>query len=535
MEYFDKLGVMIDCSRGGVPTVEMMKKLVDRLSEMGYTFLQLYTEDLFEVEGYPYFGYMRGRYTKEEIQDLDTYAKAKGIELMPCIQTLAHMSQIQRWQPHFGLFACSDTLFVGEEKTYQFIDAMFQSLSEYYTSRNIHIGMDEAFFLGMGQYLDKHGLRDKYDILCEHLNRVLEIAKKYGFKPMMWSDTFFGALERKGCSTQEEVREAVKALPKDVGVVYWEYYKTKIEEYATKLEKHKWLENEIYFAGGALSWNGFVPANEHTINAMRSSIQACIDTGVRNLMLTMWGDNGKECSYFALLPSMFTVSEFAKGNFDMPSIKEKFYQLYQIPFDDFMEVDLPNKVDDKPVIWNNPHKYMLYSDVFMGIFNQYVRDGIESWFNNYAIRLDKHTKNSDYGYIFANMKALCEALEVKCSLSIKTRNAYAQCDKEALTALIENEYPLCIQRIDVFYDTMRTLWFKENKGFGWEVHDMRLGGLRRRVESCQRRLQEYVDGKISSIPELEEKLLDFLGGVDKFDCDQTQLISWYSLITTNNV
>ena len=82
---------------------------------------------------------------------------------------------------------------------------------------------------------------------------------------------------------------------------------------------------------------------------------------------------------------------------------------------------------------------------------------------------------------------------------------------------------------------MRTLWFKENKGYGWEIQDMRFGGLRRRIESCQRRLLEYVEGKIERIPELEEKILDFLGGKDTFDYNQTQLSWWYSLITTNNV
>ncbi len=533
MQYFDKLGIMIDCSRGGVPTIPMMKKLVDQISKMGYTFMQLYTEDLFEVKGYPYFGYMRGKYTKEEIHDLDVYAQSKGIELMPCFQTLAHMSKTERWQPHFELFACSDTLFVGEEKTYAFIDAMFASLAEYYTSRTVHIGMDEAFFLGFGKYLEKHGHRQKFDIFCEHLARVVEIAKKYGFKPMMWSDTFIHAFEKKNCKTKEEIDEAVKALPKDVALVHWEYFKTKVEDYAEPLKKHKNFENELYFAGGAICWNGFVPANEHTINAMRASVQACIDTNVRNLFVTMWGDDGKECSYFALLPSLFVISEYAKGNFNLEDIKQKFDALYDIPFDDFMEVDLPNKVSDKPAIFNNPHKYLLYSDVFEGIFDQYATEGIEERYRNYAKRLEKHVENTEYGYIFANMKTLCEVLEIKSSLGVKTRKAYISGDKNALRSLADNEYEQLKIRIDAFYETMRVLWFEEEKGFGWERHDMRIGGLRKRIESCQRRLREYLDGKIERIEELEEKILDFLGGDDQFDYDQTQYSWWSGIVSTN--
>ena len=68
------------------------KKLIDALQKMGYNTLELYTEDTFEVEGEPYFGYLRGRYSSEEIKEIDKYARAHGIELIPCIQTLAHFS-----------------------------------------------------------------------------------------------------------------------------------------------------------------------------------------------------------------------------------------------------------------------------------------------------------------------------------------------------------------------------------------------------------------------------------------------------------
>jgi len=42
---FDKLRVMIDCSRNSVMTVSALKKLINLLSAMGYNILQLYTEN----------------------------------------------------------------------------------------------------------------------------------------------------------------------------------------------------------------------------------------------------------------------------------------------------------------------------------------------------------------------------------------------------------------------------------------------------------------------------------------------------------
>ena len=91
---------MLDCSRGAVLKVSAVKQLINALQKMGYNVLELYTEDTFEVEGEPYFGYLRGRYTGAEIKEMDAYAAAHGIELIPCIQTLAHFNRRKRHSSH---------------------------------------------------------------------------------------------------------------------------------------------------------------------------------------------------------------------------------------------------------------------------------------------------------------------------------------------------------------------------------------------------------------------------------------------------
>ena len=71
MRNFDFLGVMIDCSRNAVKKPESLHEMIDILSSLGYNALMLYTEDTYEVEGEPYFEYLRGRYTQEELRSLD--------------------------------------------------------------------------------------------------------------------------------------------------------------------------------------------------------------------------------------------------------------------------------------------------------------------------------------------------------------------------------------------------------------------------------------------------------------------------------
>ena len=89
---YKTMGVMLDMSWNAVMKVSQLKKYIDYLSAMGFNALELYTEDTFKIEGEPYFGYLRGGYTAAEIKEIDAYAASKGIELIPCIQTLAQFT-----------------------------------------------------------------------------------------------------------------------------------------------------------------------------------------------------------------------------------------------------------------------------------------------------------------------------------------------------------------------------------------------------------------------------------------------------------
>ena len=61
------LSAMVDVSRNSVLKKEEIKKFIVALSKMGYNSFALYTEDLYEMPEYPMFGYMRGKYSKEDL------------------------------------------------------------------------------------------------------------------------------------------------------------------------------------------------------------------------------------------------------------------------------------------------------------------------------------------------------------------------------------------------------------------------------------------------------------------------------------
>ena len=91
--HFASCGAMVDVSRNAVMKVDAVKRYIDHMACLGMNVLMLYTEDTFEVPEYPALGYLRGGYTMAEIREIDDYAASLGVELVPCIQTLAHLAQ----------------------------------------------------------------------------------------------------------------------------------------------------------------------------------------------------------------------------------------------------------------------------------------------------------------------------------------------------------------------------------------------------------------------------------------------------------
>ena len=513
---FDKFGAMIDCSRNAVMNVSAFKKMADILSSLGYNTIRLYTEDTYEVDGEPYFGYLRGRYSKAELQEMDAYAAERGVELIPCIQTLAHLGAIFRYAEYGQIKDIDDILFVGEERTYKLIEHMFFSLSQCFSSRSVHIGMDEAFMLGRGKYLEKNGLEDRALIIKKHLDRVLEIAERYGFKCEIWGDMYMhsaygGVYEH----TKDDAERVAKLVPENLKLCYWDYYHTEAAHYEECIEKHRRLTKNVSFAGGAWTWTGFCPNNRYSLRITEAAVKACRNKGVGEVYFTMWGDNGGECSPFGVLPTLVAAAEFAKGNFDMQSIREIFREKIGMEYDLFCALEAPDTVYAESAAQpdcDDPSKVMLFTDPFCGIFDARVREGAApGYYRKTSELLKQGEKNGEWGYLFKSLRALCDVLEVKFDLGVKTRNAYKANDRSALKKLAEADYAELLNRLDIFYDAFEKFWTTEKKPFGFEVQDIRLGGVKQRVAHCKRRLENYLTGKEESIPELEEEILQPLG------------------------
>lgn len=535
---FKTFGTMLDCSRNAVMTAESVKRWIDLTAKLGCNTLHLYMEDTYEVDGQPYFGHLRGRYSKAELKQIDAYAAAHGMQVIPCIQTLAHVNALFHWPVYREIRDAADILLTGDERTYALVDGMFRTLRECLRTNIVNIGMDEAELLGLGQYLTLHGYRDRFSILMEHLRKVSEMAKKYGFELLMWGDMFFRLAggdyftnfnqDPKLGEIPEEVRQLV---PENIHLVYWDYFSRDRQSYERNIDAHNAIKSGSWFAGGLWTWAGFAPHNTFSIATMREAMKACHAKGVENVVMTMWGDNGAECSKFAVLPALFTVSQMAQDIDDVETIHANFEREFGIPFEDFRALDLIGTQNDSAEAIYNPEKYLLYCDPFMGQFDNRVKSGDAAGYADCAARLAVYADHAEYGYLFRSLRALCAFLSVKADLGIRTRAAYLSGDKKAAKAL-STDYDAALERLDAFYAAYEQQWMHENKPQGFDVVDLRIGGQRQRLLHCRDRLLAYAEGRLDRIEELEEPVLDCCCE-EKADGQATRAIFWHEIASAN--
>ncbi len=151
---------------------------------------------------------------------------------------------------------------------------------------------------------------------------------------------------------------------------------------------------------------------------------------------------------------------------------------------------------------------MFYSDCFNGFLDYTVMEGGAQLYEDYAKQLYEVAKKTrKYGYLFNSLAKLCDALAVKYELGVKTRSAYHKQDKDELRRLANEDYTKAIKLVDSFGKAFEKQWFYENKTSGFDVQDLRIGGLIRRLSSCKKRLLDYADGKVDRIEEFEGDFL----------------------------
>ena len=513
-------GVQFDLSRNAVMRLDTIKDFTRKMAKMGLDTLYLYMEDVYQLDKYPYFGYMRGAYSKQELKDIVAYAGIFGIEVIPAMQTLGHLEKTLRWKYTENMRDNGNVLLIGAEETYEFIEEMIKTCRECFPTKRIHVGMDEAYGMGTGEYLKRNGYEDPYVIISRHLDRVIKIAEKYDFKPMIWSDMYLTLGSQTGkqydpeCKLPDNISELI---PENIQMVYWDYYAETEEEYEVMFKLHEDMQRDIVFAGGIWLWANVVADYGRTFRSTRAAIATAKKHGVKDIIATIWGDDGCEVSRYEGLLGMQLFAEYTYYDEVTDShLAEMFDICTGFDMNTFLLFDVDDlkgwmDLDGIDSIWRAVpvSKQIFYQDILMGLFDvNYAEVDLEKKYSDILKGFENIRHQGELEYLFNYQKKLIEVLYKKCRIGINLHEAYKARDIDALSALREKILDIKAD-LEILHKLFSKMWLRENKPFGLEIMDLRFGGLIARSTYAADRIESYITGDIDVIEELEAPQLQY--------------------------
>lgn len=506
---FKDLGVML--SMQTPLKVDFVINYMTCMAALGYTYIWLYMETSYEVKEYPFFGYMKGRYTAEDLKKIDEEGEKLGIEVIPCIQTFGHLSDYLRWPAAGTVKENAECLLPDCEETYKFIEALVRTVSGIFKTRKIHIGFDETRGMGLGRYLINHDYPDRTELFCSHLVRVKEICFKYGLKPAMWSDMPF-RLGGDGHSDEYDEKSVIPPIVSEatagVDMVFWDYYNSTYEPYDKTLKRHLELfpDSEVVFAGGVWVLDNHIMNMPHTLNATIPAMQACIDNGIQNVNATIWG-NASNTNLDQSIHGLAAFSEFCYLGRDCT--RDDIYKVME--YLTKMSREFIEAISVFHLGYKNSLKLgsrLIWTDVLY----EKMRFNLNyKWAKKMLSEALPTIKEADVS-VDPIFKEYCiklfEAAIIKCDVLGGLRSAYKHGDKEFVRKVCENYIPELIPLYERIGDIKAHLWMRSTTPFGVESIQIQYAGMISRLKFAIERLTQYLNGEISVVEELEQEILD---------------------------
>ena len=285
-------GFYHDVTRGRIPTLETMKRLVDTLVDYKMNQLQLYVEHSFLFEEFSEVWRDDTPLTAEDILELDTYCIQRNVELIPSISTFGHLDKVLKTKSfaHLCELEGSDqelfsfhgrmahhTLDVTQEESIDFIKKMLEDFIPLFTSNQFNICADETFDLGKGRskvYTDEKGIHEVY---VEFVNKVCSVVKAHGKRPMFWGDIIL------------ENPDLYKELPADIICLNWDYADKVQETNAKKLHDIGAIQ---YLCPGVHGWRHMMNRNDYAYGNVSRMCSYAAKFNAIGVLNTDWGDYG---------------------------------------------------------------------------------------------------------------------------------------------------------------------------------------------------------------------------------------------------
>ncbi len=289
---FARRGVMLDISRGRVPTLATLMNLAEHLADFKINELQLYTEHTFAYRNYPGVWHNWGALTGKEIQQLDHRCRELGIDLVPNQNSFGHLRyfledpKLKKLAEISGPYEDASgeflrrptTLAPNHPGTLPFLRGLYDELLPNFSSEFFNIGADETWDLGRGQSQTLCAQQGLGRVYVEFLKKVHREVSKRGKQMMLWGDILlkYPALTRE--------------LPRPVIALNWGYESD--HPFAREAETFAKARIPFYVCPGTSTWQTMVGKHDNALANLSAAAKAGKKFGAIGFLNTDWGDGG---------------------------------------------------------------------------------------------------------------------------------------------------------------------------------------------------------------------------------------------------
>jgi hypothetical protein len=276
---FRHRGVMLDVSRGKVPTPDALREVVDVCARLKLNVLMLYTEHTFRFRRHPRIGEGASPLDATTMRELDAYAAERFVELVPTLQSLGHMRHVLRIPEYRGLAETDRlwTLAPVDPGTYKLLADLYAEYLPNFRSSLFNANCDEPYDLGRGRSAERSRELGPGGLFLEHVRRVRDLASAHGKRTLIWGDVAHQHPQR------------IAEIDRDLLMLDWWY-----EAQGDFDRVKRFAENGIEFwvCPGTSSWNCLFPRIENAERNVERQAAAGRRHGATGLVNTDWGDHG---------------------------------------------------------------------------------------------------------------------------------------------------------------------------------------------------------------------------------------------------
>jgi hypothetical protein len=183
-------GISADISHGQIPKVEYFKRIIRFLGQYKMNTFMLYINDMFQFKSHPKIAEGQGALTKNEVAELEAFAKKYHVQIIPVFDALALMENLLSLPEyrHLAKFPGAASLDPFKEETYQLLDELIFEISEAFSSPYLHIGGPGA--QQIGRHANDEAAENRKFVFdyAGHYKRVYDIAKSYNKQVMMFGE-----------------------------------------------------------------------------------------------------------------------------------------------------------------------------------------------------------------------------------------------------------------------------------------------------------------------------------------------------------